>query len=64
MKLLCNKTDCPKKDCIHHCKSLRKRSADNTVVAHLEDNPLYCKKANWYGNQVNPKKQTRRKRNG
>lgn len=52
----CKKSDCPVKDCIHRPQNMRKldiKTLTKCDVKHLEDNPLYCKKANWYGYQVN-----------
>lgn len=53
----CKKTDCPVTDCIHRPQNMRKLDVKTLVkcdIKHLEDNPLYCKKANWYGYQLTP----------
>ena len=49
----CTKKNCPVMDCVRNNKHI----TDNQPAsfAHLEDNPLYCKKPNWYGNQVKEK---------
>lgn len=45
--------DCPK----HILNSIKDRTKEPNVeikFVHLEDNPDYCKKPNWYGYQVKP----------
>lgn len=41
-------------DCPNHVLNALKPRTDDPMVglAHLEDNPNYCKKPNWYGYQV------------
>ena len=53
-KLICKTLDCEKKDCIYHHETLTNYNIPHSVV-HLEDNPLYCTKGNWNGNQYQDK---------
>lgn len=50
-KLICKNPNCEVKDCIYHHETLKDYSIPHNVV-HLEENPLYCKKANWNRNQA------------
>ena len=51
IKLICNNLNCDAKDCVYHHNTLQNYSTDHKVSAHLEENPLYCKKSNWNRNQ-------------
>jgi hypothetical protein len=39
-------------DCPKHILNSLKLPVPNIKFVHLEDNPDYCKKPNWYGYQV------------
>lgn len=51
----CKKTDCDVMTCRHNPKNIKEYGALIEFV-HLEDNPLYCTKGNWYGYQVEENK--------
>ena len=62
MKTHCDFTACKLDDCPHHiCNAGEEILKDyqNGIrenFAHLEGNPIYCKKTEWNGNQFNSKK--------
>lgn len=60
-KLYCNHPECPVEDCVHNAGNAdMSKLGEPYSVGHLEDNPLYCKKANWYGYQVKEEKDGRK----
>jgi hypothetical protein len=48
----CKNCDCEISECPYNLEHLDPRTFDKCKVVHLEDNPNYCKKPNWYGYQV------------
>lgn len=53
-KIVCKNFHCSVDDCPYNYTSGKFQLIPNVIYdpAHLEDNPKYCKKANWYGNRV------------
>ena len=50
----CKNYKCDEFKCQYNLAHCDPRTFDKCKVYHLEDNPAYCIKPNWYGNQVNP----------
>lgn len=52
-KYICRRV-CEVKDCPYHFANVPDviPAGTNAQVVHLEGNPLFCKKNNWHGNQV------------
>lgn len=46
----CEKTDCDIMTCVRNRKHINEDYSPY-AVAHLEGNPMYCKKNDWNGNQ-------------
>lgn len=47
----CLNSKCKIMSCPRNSKHIQNHNIPHSL-AHLEDNPLYCKKPNWHGNQV------------
>ena len=49
--MYCKKQNCTITKCIRNPKNIELHNIPHSF-AHLEDNPMYCKKVNWHGNRV------------
>lgn len=53
--IYCINHNCDITDCVRNPKHIENTNETHRV-SHFEDNPLYCKKANWNGYQVKEEK--------